>query len=53
MLAHFPKVAWLNPAPEQHWQYTQSTQMIRQILSDRMYPMTLKGLEAATRELSR
>ena len=53
MLAHFPKAAWLNPAPEQHWQYTQSTQMIRQILSDRMYPMTLKGLEAATRELSR
>ncbi|MAY62893.1 MAG: VWA domain-containing protein [Rhizobiales bacterium] len=53
ILAHFPKVAWLNPSPEKYWQTTQSTQMLRQVFSDRMYPMTLAGLEAATRELSR
>lgn len=53
VLTHFPKVAWLNPSPEKYWQYTQSTQMLRQVFSDRMYPMTLAGLVAATRELSR
>ncbi len=53
LLGHFHKVAWLNPSPQKHWHYTQSTQMLRQMFSDRMYPMTLAGLEAATRELSR
>ena len=36
-----------------HWGYTHSIGMIRQIFGDRMYPLTLAGLEAATRQLSR
>ncbi|MFB0611444.1 vWA domain-containing protein [Aurantiacibacter poecillastricola] len=49
----YPAVAWLNPNPQRAWQYTQSTQMIRQIMGDRMYPLTLDGLDEAMRELSR
>ncbi len=48
-----PAVAWLNPKPQRSWQYTQSTQMIRQIMGDRMYPLTLDGLDDAMRALSR
>ncbi|PWV98179.1 hypothetical protein DFR52_105158 [Hoeflea marina] len=53
LLDHFPKAAWLNPTPQAYWQHTQSTAILRQLLGDRMYPMTLQGLEAATRQLTR
>ena len=53
VLNHFPKVAWLNPVPQAQWNYTQSNAMIRQIFSDRMYPLTLEGIDQATRALLR
>jgi uncharacterized protein len=53
VLAHFPKVAWLNPVPQAQWGYSQSNAMIRQIFSDRMYPLTLEGIDLATRALLR
>ncbi|MCZ7558806.1 MAG: VWA domain-containing protein [Burkholderiaceae bacterium] len=49
----FPKFAWLNPEPEGVWEYRQSIAVIRQILHNRMYPVTLQGLERAMRELSK
>lgn len=52
-LDHFHKVAWLNPTPEAYWPHTHSTTLIRQLFGDRMFPMTLAGLEAATRQLTR
>ncbi|MEM1275738.1 MAG: VWA domain-containing protein [Pseudomonadota bacterium] len=52
-LDKYPSAAWINPVPEIRWQYTHSIGMIRQIMEDRMFPMTLAGLEAATKELSR
>lgn len=52
-LAKWPNAAWLNPVPRNHWGYTHSIRMIREIFSDRMFPLTLAGLDAATRELSR
>ncbi len=44
---------WINPLPEQHWQYTHSIGMIREIFENRMVPMTLEGLERGMRELTR
>lgn len=49
----FPKFTWLNPEPEGVWEYRQSISVIRQILSQRMYPVTMSGLERAMRELSK
>ncbi|MET0240107.1 MAG: VWA domain-containing protein [Sphingobium sp.] len=49
----YPAAAWLNPVPEERWGYDQSNHMIRQLMNDRMYPLTLSGLDDATRELSR
>jgi len=53
VLEKFPKTIWLNPEREDRWRFTQSTQMLGEIMGGRMYPLTLKGLEEATRELSR
>ena len=49
----FPKCVWLNPEPEALWQYRQSIAIIRQLMSDRMYPITMDGLERAMQKLSK
>ena len=49
----YPAAVWLNPTPEQHWTYSQSTKIIRELMNDRMYPLTLDGLDEAMRELTR
>ena len=49
----FEHHAWLNPEPEGLWEYRQSVSIIRQLLGERMYPLTLAGLETAMRKLSK
>ena len=49
----WPNHVWINPVPEKQWGYTHSIKMIREIFAERMYPMTLRGLEHGMRELSR
>ncbi|GLR65603.1 VWA domain-containing protein [Acidocella aquatica] len=51
IIAAYPKAVWLNPVGEQHWNYTQSTRMIRALMEERMYGLTLEGLDAAMRRL--
>lgn len=53
VVAQWPHAVWLNPVKQKHWSYTHSIGMIREIFLNRMYPLTLSGIEAATRELSR
>ena len=49
----FNKVVWLNPTAERHWDYTPSIEVMRQLVGDRMFPLTLEGLEKAMKELAR
>ena len=49
----FPKFAWINPEPQGVWQYRQSISVMQQLLNQRMYPLTIKGLEEAMRLLSK
>ena len=49
----YPATVWLNPVPEKQWSYSQSTKVMKQLVNDRMYPLTLDGLDDAMRELSR
>ena len=49
----YPACVWLNPVPEEQWDYTHSIRMMRQLMGDRMYPLTLDGLDRAMRELVR
>ncbi len=53
LLSVYPKAVWLNPVEEAWWPMTRSIQMIRQILGERMFPLTLDGLDRAMRSLSR
>ena len=53
MTTTYPAAVWLNPVPEQYWGYTASIQVVRQLVRDRMYPLTLDGLDEAMRTLSR
>ena len=49
----YESCVWINPIPERHWEYTPSLQIIKQIMGERMFPLTLEGLDNAMRELSR
>jgi len=49
----YPASVWLNPIPQEQWGYTQSLRMVRDIMGDRMYGLTLDGLDQAMRELTR
>ena len=49
----WPDHIWINPTQQDYWQYTHSIGMIREIFANRMFPMTLKGIEGAMKELGR
>jgi uncharacterized protein len=49
----FPKFAWINPEPQGVWGYRQSIAVIQQLMNQRMFPLTLAGLEGAMRLLSK
>ncbi len=53
LLDIYSHAVWLNPVREAWWDNTQSVSMIRQLMADRMYPMTLGGIDKAIQELSR
>jgi uncharacterized protein with von Willebrand factor type A (vWA) domain len=53
-VAHtYPATVWINPTDEAHWGYSQSATLIRRLMNDRMYPLTIQGLDDAMRELTR
>lgn len=53
MREQYPKMIWLNPYPKDAWGYTTSTGIIRELMDDHMYPLTLEGLEEGMRYLSK
>jgi uncharacterized protein with von Willebrand factor type A (vWA) domain len=52
LLATYPKAIWLNPEPEQRWNHTPSIRILSELMEERMFPLTLGGLERGMRELS-
>jgi hypothetical protein len=50
-LQTYPKAVWLNPTGEQHWQWGQSVQMMKEIMDNRMFPLTVDGIDRAMKEL--
>jgi uncharacterized protein with von Willebrand factor type A (vWA) domain len=53
LISAFPKFAWINPEPQGVWQYRQSISVVQQLMHQKMYPLTLKGLEEAMRQLTK
>jgi uncharacterized protein with von Willebrand factor type A (vWA) domain len=53
LCARFPRLVWLNPEPVDRWDYTSSVKITRELIGDRMFPVTLEGLDRAIKELRR
>ena len=51
LLNTYPKSIWLNPEPRARWDYTPSIKMVRELMSDRMYPLTIAGLDDGIKAL--
>ena len=49
----YRKLIWINPYPQNTWGYTASTHLIRELVEERMYPLTLSGLEDGMRYLAK
>jgi uncharacterized protein with von Willebrand factor type A (vWA) domain len=49
VLEHFPNACWINPNLESDWAYYESTAILREIMGQRMFPMTLRGIGQAVR----
>ena len=52
LLDTYHKAIWLNPEPVNRWPYTPSIQMMSELMEQRMFPLTVSGLEQGMRELS-
>ncbi|MEC7203099.1 MAG: VWA domain-containing protein [Pseudomonadota bacterium] len=53
VLATYPRAIWLNPQPKDVWDYYESIRVINELMENRMFPMTIEGLDSGIRELSR
>ena len=49
----YDKVIWLNPTPQETWEYSSSVMMTQELVGGKMYPLTIKGLEEGMGELSK
>ena len=53
IMTTYDKLIWLNPVPEEHWDYSSSIEISRHLIDDNMFPLTLKGLEDGMSFLSK
>jgi uncharacterized protein len=51
LLKTFPKAIWLNPEPRPRWDFTPSVKLTREIMDDRMFPLTIAGLDDGIKAL--
>ena len=53
LLNHFNKAVWLNPMESNHWNWTPSVKIIEKIVQDKMFTLSISGIENAMTELSK
>ena len=49
----FEKVIWINPTPQDTWEYSTSVSLIQKLVEDQMYPLTIAGIEEGMNYLSK
>lgn len=49
----YEKVIWINPLPEEEWGYTHSIELTKQLVEDKMFPLSVQGLEQGMAYLSK
>ncbi len=53
IIEHFPYCVWLNPISQNEWKETPSIELISKLFNNRMYPLTLSGIEEAVAALKK
>ena len=53
MVGIYDKLVWLNPVPQEHWEYSASVELTRSLVEDNMFPLTIRGLEESMAYLSK
>ena len=53
MVGIYDKLVWLNPVPEEHWEYSASVELTRSLVEHNMFPLTIRGLEESMAYLSK
>ncbi|MGH8223939.1 MAG: vWA domain-containing protein [Woeseiaceae bacterium] len=51
LLRSYPKAIWLNPEPPERWDYTPSIKLTRELMDERMFPLTISGLDDGIKRL--
>ena len=50
---HYDKLVWINPTPQETWEYSSSVSMTQELVEGKMYPLTIRGLEEGMNTLSK
>ncbi|MCX7063244.1 MAG: VWA domain-containing protein [Proteobacteria bacterium] len=49
----YDKLIWINPTPQETWEYSNSVAMTRELVKGKMYPLTIRGLEEGMSALTK
>ena len=49
----YEKLVWINPTPQETWEYSTSVAMTQDLVDGQMYPLTVRGLEEGMNFLSK
>ena len=49
----YERLVWINPTPQETWEYSSSVSMIQGLVEGKMYPLTIRGLEEGMTALSK
>ena len=47
MSESFDNMVWINPTPKDYWEHSYSIEIVKELMEDKMFPLTVKGLEGA------
>ena len=49
----YEKIVWINPTPQETWEYSTSVAMTQELVEGRMFPLPIRGLEEGMNLLSK
>ena len=48
---HFDNIVWINPTPQEYWEHSYSIEVVKELVEDRMFSLSVSGLENAMKLL--
>ncbi len=53
VISTYDRVAWINPTPQETWEYSNSVGITRDLVDGNMFPLTVRGLEESMTYLAK